>query len=203
MRANRTSAVRLLRKAILDTTGAHASCCALGDATRGHDRTRGVVYDFSCTADPLTEIGPRGLVHSHPELRPADVLSQAAIPGRLAALYVGMSSPECATRGEECRGTHGNKHREAQNIVYKPIVWSTFGWMHGATSDSLTCIAKRIARRHGHSDYRVIFGKMKQTIGVELARRSAGMSLACRPPGRSIASIVSGVAQPPQTPQAS
>ena len=49
-------------KATLDTTGAHASCCTLGEATRGHDAVRGVVYDFSCAADPLIEKKPRGLV---------------------------------------------------------------------------------------------------------------------------------------------
>ena len=82
-------------RAVLDSAGAHASCCALGEATRGHDAVRDVIYDFSVAADTLTEREPRGLVPSQPELRPADALSPAVIPGRLAAQDVGVTSPEC------------------------------------------------------------------------------------------------------------
>jgi hypothetical protein len=81
---------------------------------------------------------------------------------------------------------------ESQNIVYRPIIWSTFGRMHGAAIDALTCIAKRIARKHGHSQYGIVLSKMRQAVGVEIARRAARMSLACHPRGKSIDEIITG-----------
>jgi hypothetical protein len=187
-------------KGMLDTTGAHASCCALGEATRGRNAVRDVIYEFSCAADTSTEREPRGLVHSQPELRPADVLSPAAIPGRLAALYVGVTSPERADAGVDCteamflgktqERTGIEAVLESQNIVYRPIIWSTFGRIHGAAIDALTCMAKRIARKHGHSQYRIVLTKMRQAIGVEIARRAARMSLACHPRGKAIDEMI-------------
>ena len=104
-----------------------------------------------------------------------------------------MTSLERAAAGDDCAESMFLRKVEeraaiqgildAQNITYWPIVWSSFGRMHAAAAGVLACIAKRIARRHGLADYRAIFAKIMQAIGVELARRSARMSLACRRQG--------------------
>ena len=62
-------------QAVLDAGGSHASCCAVGEATRGHNAVRVLLFDFSLSADDATEKEPQGLIPSRPALRPADVLS--------------------------------------------------------------------------------------------------------------------------------
>ena len=75
-------------KHINDLAGAHASCCAIGEATKAHNAIRDIIFAFSAEADNSTEREPEGLVASQPRARPADVLSPAAIPGRVAALDI-------------------------------------------------------------------------------------------------------------------
>ena len=104
-------------------------------------------YAMSCmplpscpTSDPSAELEPLGLVTSHPSLRPADILTSAALPGRLAALDVGVSSPDAAGAGDDCthamvvekRRTYA-PHLEAlrrAGIQYQPMVWSSYGRAH-------------------------------------------------------------------------
>ena len=84
----------------LDRSGAHASCCAPGESTRGHNATRDVLYEFAAPADPSAEKEPEFLIPSRPRDRPADVLT-SAVPGCVAALDVGIASPAAAAAGDD------------------------------------------------------------------------------------------------------
>ena len=67
-----------------------------------------------------------------------------------------------------------------RNIVYKPLIWTSFGRPHDGAKEALTSICKRIARRRGrHADS--VRKKMDAAISVCIARRAARMSLACFP----------------------
>ena len=56
----------------------------------GHNAVRNELHAAASMCDPSAELEPLGLITSHPTLRPADVLTSAALPGRLAALDVGV-----------------------------------------------------------------------------------------------------------------
>ena len=80
----------------------HGLLCALPEATKGHYECRDCVLELAHLADPRAEAETRGLIDSSPSLRPADVLSAAVFPGRLAALDVGVTSPDRSGLGDDC-----------------------------------------------------------------------------------------------------
>ena len=129
------------------------------------------------------------LVSSRPRARSADVLTPAAIPGRVAALDIGITSLAAANgldatemmfRWKVEKRTDQHAELEAQNTEYRPLVWTCFGRPHHAVSNVLDCIAKRVARRKGCNAASVL-RKLQCGISVCLARRAARMSLACWP----------------------
>ena len=177
-------------KSQLDTSGAHASCCAIGEATVGHNAVRDVLFEFASTADPATEWEPEDLISSRPRARPADVLTPAAIAGRVAALDVGITSPATSLCGDAAEDMFQRKtgeredaraELEAQNIVYRPMIWTGFGRPHVAAEAVLKAIARRVARRRGRTTVKAVLRQMRLAISVCLARRAARMSLACWP----------------------
>ena len=85
---------------LLDACAAHALCCA--NAVVGHNDVRDELHAAASTCDPSAELEPLGLISSHPTLRLADILTSAALPGRLAALDVGVASPDAAGAGADC-----------------------------------------------------------------------------------------------------
>ena len=56
-------------------------------------------FELACAGDPGAETKPEGLIASHPALRSTDMLSTAAVAGRLAALDVGIAAPEASGAG--------------------------------------------------------------------------------------------------------
>ena len=168
------------------------SCCALGEANNGHNAVRDCLYDFACTADPATEWEPEDLVPSRPRARPADVLTPAAIAGRVAALDIGITSPASAPGADAAEAMFVRKtgeresqrsELEAQNIVYRPVVWTCFGRPHAAAEAVVLAIAKRIARKRGRTSVKAVVRQMQLAFSVCIARRAARMSLACWPRG--------------------
>ena len=179
----------LCGRAQLDTAGAHATCCSLGEATAGHNAIRDCLFRYGSEADPATEWEPQDLVSSQPRARPADVLTPAAFAGCVAALDVGVVSPAAhpGTDAAEAMFTRKCAEREPiraeleqQNIQYRPVIWTTYGRPHWQATAAMKGIAKRIGRRRG-CKAAVVFAQMQFAIGVCLARRAARMSLACRP----------------------
>ena len=80
----------------------HALCCSLAEATVGHNRVKEVIHAGCVVSDPGSCMEAVGFIGSRPELRPADILTRAAIPNRVAALDVGIKSPEAGGAGEDC-----------------------------------------------------------------------------------------------------
>ena len=68
----------------------------------GHNAAHGQLHAAAWACDPNAELEPLGLITSHPMLRLADVLTSAALLGRLAALDVGVTSPDAASAGIDC-----------------------------------------------------------------------------------------------------
>ena len=135
----------------LDIPGSHASCCAVGEATKGHNAIRDTIFGYAVEADPSADWEPEGLVPSQPRARPADVLTTAAIPGRVAALDVGVTSPAATNEADAADAMFRRKREEregiraeldSQNIEYQPMVWTHFGRPHPAAATVISDIAK-------------------------------------------------------------
>ena len=72
---------------------------AFANAVVGHNDVRNELHAAACSCDPSAELEPLGLIPSHPTLRPAYILTSAALPSRLAALDVGVASPDAGCGG--------------------------------------------------------------------------------------------------------
>ena len=176
---------------VLDPSGSHGLCCSLADATKGHNAVRDLLHKAACAADPTAETEPLGLIPGHPTLRPADVFTSAAIPGRLSARDVGICSPDSSAAGADC--TESMRLRklndysdhlgslERQNIEYRPMVWGTYGRPHPAALQALGHIARRTARRRGLLKADVVLRRAHAAITVEIWRRAARMVASCWP----------------------
>ena len=171
---------------VLDRSGAHASCCAVGESTRGHNAARDVVHKFALYGDPSAECEPQHLIPSRPRDRPADVLTSAA-PGCVAALDVGVASPAALAAGDDAAEAMWRRkvaerepvrgELEQAGIIYKPFVFTTFGRPHPAASETIRHIAKRGARQRGWAAT-ALERQFRSSLGAVLARRMARMSLA-------------------------
>jgi hypothetical protein len=181
---------RLCNK-VLDPAGSHALCCSLAEATRGHNAVRDLLHKTARGADPTAELEPLGLIPGHPTLRPADVFTSAAVPGRLSALDVGICPPDSAAAGDDC--TESMRLRklndysshlgalERQNIEYRPMVWSAYGRPHASTAQALSAICRRTARRRGLVKADTLIRRSHAAITVEIWRRAARMVASCWP----------------------
>ena len=134
-------------------------------------------------ADPSASVETAGLVPSAPALRPADIITSAALPGRLAALDIGVTCPEATGAGEDCcdamyrrkrraYAPHLHELGEEQDVAYRPMVWSAYGRAHPETEAMLTSMAVLAARRRGLRDHRPILRRVRCAIGVALVRRA-------------------------------
>ena len=144
-----------------------------------------------------------GLVDSQPSLRPADILTRAAIPNRLAALDVGIKSPEAAGVGQDCAQTMVEEklhyyanvlpELERKGISYVPINFSCYGRRHGTTSKIMKEAASRAARFRGQLDCKQLLKRWEATVTTEIWRRAARMVKASFPtPGRFEKCFVDG-----------
>jgi len=152
---------------------------------------RDLLHKAACGADPTAELEPLGLIPGHPTLRPADVFTSAAVPGRLSALDVGICSPDATAAGHDCTesmrlrklGDYGSHlgTLERQNIEYRPMVWSAYGRPHPAATQALRAICRRTARRRGLAKGDSLYRQTHAAITVEICRRAALMVAACWP----------------------
>ena len=175
----------------LDRPCAHALCCSIPEATRGHNKVRDVVLQLAHLADPSASSEPLNLIPSAPMLRPADVLTSAAFPGCLAALDIGVSSPDSSGAGDDCcesmRARKCNDYADYllelqdNGVRYQPLTFSAYGRMHLETESVLLSLSLRAARRRGLRDHRPILKRACSAIGVQIWKRAASMVLACLP----------------------
>ena len=172
---------------LLDASAAHALCCA--NAVAGHNDVRNELHAAACSCDPSAELEPLGLIPSHPTLRPADILTSAALPGRLAALDVGVTSPDVAGADADCTVSMVNTKRSnyaahedelrAEGIQYLPVVWSAYGRPHPDASRVLLTLARGAARRWDEASFRSLARHWACKIAAAIWRRGANMVLAC------------------------
>ena len=170
---------------------AHALCRASGPSTRGHYRVCDKLHEVARACDAGAEIEPVGLIASHPALRPADILTSAAIFGRLAALDVGIVAPEASGSGLDCTtAMYVNKQAryaphqselERSNVQYVPMLWSAFGRPHAETTTIIRQLTKKAARRRGLPNAALLERRACAKIGVEIWRRAARMVMHCLP----------------------
>ena len=143
-------------------------------------------------ADPSVEAEVTGLVPKVPLLRPADIFTSAAIPGCLAALDVGVTSPHAAGAGDDCVESMAlrtrneyESHRQAMaesNVVYRPVISSAYRRVHPDAQVVMRTLAVRAARRCGFADHRQLLKQARAAVGVALWRRAASMVHMCLPP---------------------
>lgn len=175
----------------LDRSCRHALLCAIPEATRGHYDVRDAILPLVHLADPSADTETPGLVPDFPTLRPADIFTSAAISGRLAALDIAITSPDATGAGEDCcqamfdRKVHRyGSHLDAlhaQQISYRPMVFSAYGRIHTEAQVILKSLAMRAARRRGFLDHRPLLRRCELAIGVAIWRRAASMVHYCLP----------------------
>ena len=175
----------------MDRNGFHALCCAKGESTKGHYRVCDCVLELTHLADPSAETEVLNLFPDAPTLRPADIFTTAALPGRMAALDIGICSPDACGAGIDCCDSmHENKikkysdhliGRAGVDFIYCPLVFSCYGRVHPECMSILRCIAQGAARRRGVLDFRGLLSRLHRNIGVAIWRRAAAMVQNCTP----------------------
>ena len=158
------------------------------DREKGHYAVRDQVLDLTHLADPSAEVEVTGLFSDAPTLRPADIFTIAALPGRSAALDIGICSPDACTAGLDCCDSMRRKKVDKYahyvgrvDFEYRPLVFSWYGRVHPECQDILKTLARGAARRRGVRDYGTLLSRVHQNIGVEIWRRLALMVHACLP----------------------
>ena len=174
---------------ILDTGAAHASCCALGEATRGHNAVSSLLHAAAQQCDHTAEMEVPGLIPGT-DLRPADILT-SALGNAYTALDVSICSPHASEAGADCTQSrvqaklqHYGSHLDSllrQNISYSPVVWSAYGRPHPDTLAVLRSLSKSIARKRNDASAEVVFHRLHSSITLEIWRRTARQVRACWP----------------------
>ena len=174
---------------ILDTGAAHASCCALGEATRGHNAVSSLLHAAARQCDHTAEMEVPGLIPGT-DLRPADILT-SALGNAYTALDVSICSPHAGEAGADCtlsrvqaKLQHYGPHLDSllrQNISYCPVVWSAYGRPHPDTLAVLRSLSKSIARKRNVASAEVVFHRLHSSITLEIWRRTARQVRACWP----------------------
>ena len=148
------------------------------------------VHMVAALGDPETVSEPLGLIPSRPSLRPADILTSAAT-GSLAALDVGVCSPEASGAGLDCCAAMYRRKRQTYapfedelrqgGLRYQPLVWSCYGRAHVEAVDTLQGLARTAAWRLGISDWRPMFHRARCAISVEIQKRIVAQVRRCMP----------------------
>jgi hypothetical protein len=174
---------------LLDSSGSHAACCAIAEATKGHYSVEGMILGAAQQCDPSAEHEVMGLIPGT-RLRPADVLT-TALGHAATALDIGICSPDAQHAGADCvvsmfqrKMEHYGPHLgalERQNIEYLPLIWSSYGRPHARTTAVLRTLSNRIARRRGTACSADVLHHLTASISVEIWRRAARQVISCWP----------------------
>ena len=172
-----------------DVCGLHSLCCARGENTTGHYCVRDRVLELVHLADSSAVTKVRQLFPDTPNLRPAGIFKAAALPGRMAALDVGICCPDASGAGSDCCDSmfHSkvDKYRvylDAQSdFEYRPLVFSCYGRVHPEAVAIFETLARSAARKHGVIDHKGLLARLYRNIGVEIWKRAASMVYDCMP----------------------
>ena len=186
----------------LDPQLVHSECCDTAGATRGHYTMVRAVVEGLRLADSGVTTEPQGLTTT--QSRPADILTNAAVPGRSAALDVCIASPNAAgAAGDAAEAAFKRKLRRyrreipqlaAAGIVYRPLVWTAAGRPHPAVTRTLKFAAVQASTRaEQHADAKALLSRWRHEIQVAIQRRRAAMTRAVLPrSGRRSARLLTG-----------
>ena len=121
--------------------------CATAEATKGHYACVRALVDVLKLADPGVTTEPRGLTGT--QAGPADILTNAAVPWRCAALDVCVASPNAAAAmGDATEGAFKRKLRDYRQVIpelqragiaFWPMVWLADGRPHPAVTRTGVC----------------------------------------------------------------
>ena len=102
---------------------------------------------------------------------------------KMAALDVGVTSPDAAGAGDDCThamvvekqytyAPHLDAIRRA-GMQYQPMVWSAYGRPHPDATQVLVTMARAVARRRGSGNFRGLARRWAARIATEIWRRAA------------------------------
>jgi hypothetical protein len=122
--------------------------------------------------------------------RPADILTNAAVPGRGAALDICIASPSAsAAAGDAAAAAFRRKLRKYRHVIpqlaragitFRPMVWTSEGRPHPAVTRTLRFAAGVAARRAG-SEATALLSRWKHEVQIAIQRRRAAMARAVLP----------------------
>ena len=174
----------------MSTKVSHALCCAPGESTAGHYTVVRAYLDGLRVADPAAVTEVRGLVADSSE-RPADIFTNAAIPGRDAALDVTIAAQDAAHAGEDCcASAFRRKLRKyarllgplaREGVGFRPLVWSAEGRPHPVVERAMGYAAGMAARKHPEASASAFTSRWRREIAVAIQKRMARMIRACLP----------------------
>ncbi len=180
--------------AVLDSRLEHSETCSTTEATRGHYASVRALVEGFRLADPTVATEVRGLAGA--QLRPADILTTAAVPGRGAALDVCVASPNAAAAlGDAAAAAFRRKLRKYRRIIpqlaragiaFRPLVWTSEGRPHPAVTRTLRYAAGIAATRGGSQSSAGALlgrwlGRWRHALQIAIQRRRAAMTRAVLP----------------------
>ena len=168
---------------------AHASCCAGGESTKGHNAMARKLGEEIGGADPALEIEALGLIPGT-QLRPADLLTSILGTG-LTAVDIGIASPHADRAGADCVQTMVNdKLRKydpysdvlaRQGITYRPFCFSCYGRPHPDAISMLRDMVRRVSRRRACTAHKARFRRLLAKLTGLLWARLGRQCMACWP----------------------
>ena len=174
---------------ILDAPLGHSLCCAQAESTRGHYAVVSALMDGIAPFDPTARTEVRGLTTSSE--RPADILTEIAIPGVRAALDVCVAAQDAVAAGPDaCGAAYRRKMRHYQHlfpqlrragVVFQPMIWSAEGRPHPAATRVMESVLRRVKNRRGAAAAAAYRERWRHEVAVAIQRRKAAMMRAVLP----------------------
>ena len=173
----------------LDPTGTHATCCAKGESTRGHNDIRDTLLECLREVDSTAEKEVPGLAPSDPHIRPADVLTRTTTRVGEMAIDVMVRSPyaQDAVENPQLEGVQKKVRRYADvqqellglGIAYTPFVWSCFGAPDAAVTQALAHAASKAHSASRAGSPKAALARWRCRIAVAIWKRNARMAQSC------------------------
>ena len=150
---------------ILDTGAAHASCCALSEATRGHNAVSSLIHAAAQQCDHTSEMEVPGLIPGT-DLRPADILT-SALGNAYTALDVSICSPHASEAGTDCT----QSTMEAKLEYYGPHLAAPSSPEHLLHPDCVECLCPdtlTVLRKRNIASAEVVFHRLHSTSARQI-----------------------------------
>ena len=168
----------------------HSETCSTSEATRGHYACVRAIVNGIKLVDPAVTTEPRGFTST--TLRPADIFTNAAVPGRGAALDVCVASPNAAAAmGDAAESAFQRKLRRyrqeiqklaAAGVAFRPLVWTADGRPHPAATRTLRYAAEIAVTRNGQqASAGALVSRWQHEIQIAILRRRGAMARAVLP----------------------